>query len=144
MPIMTVIVMALGTMASFAIASAAAGNELYRCPGDLFTNRPRPGCQAYELTSELSLVVEAPQRSTYLTPPVMASPSTPLLVVPLVSTVAASARSEVQQEICALYKEWQDINLRTGGGVIFESTQSIPRWLALSRIFTAIGAPHCP
>jgi hypothetical protein len=45
---------------------------------------------------------------------------------------------------CNLYKEWQALNLRTGGGVTFTYTQDVPRWIALSRIFTAIGAPHCP
>jgi hypothetical protein len=46
--------------------------------------------------------------------------------------------------VCNLYKEWQVLNLRTGGGVIFTNTQDVPRWMSLSRIFTAIGAPHCP
>ncbi|MER3423406.1 MAG: hypothetical protein C4293_09440, partial [Nitrospiraceae bacterium] len=105
MQIITASMMVAGTTAGFAIASATAGDDFYRCPGDLFTNRQQPGCQAYELTNELSSVVEASPRSTYLTSPVIASPSAQPAVAPLVSAVVASGRSEMQQETCALYKE---------------------------------------
>ena len=109
---------------------ASASEPLYRCDDGTFTNIAERLCDPYEPHGTVLVLPEgaslASMRALLGEPP------------------SKTAQLPDPPSVCNLYKEWQVLNLRTGGGVTFPTTQDVPRWMSLSRIFTAIGAPHCP
>lgn len=109
--------------------SAFAADEMYLCADGTYTNVAERMCPPYV---PKGVVMIAPQGATFASVRSM---------FPEAEPKAAGFPDPVS--VCNLYKEWQMLNLRTGGGVTFTNTQDVPRWLSLSRIFTAIGAPHC-
>lgn len=108
----------------------SANEAMYRCDDGTFTNVAEHMCAAYE---PKGTVLVMPEGATLASMRAL-----------LGEPVAKAAPLPDPSSVCALYKEWQVLNLRTGGGVTFTNTQDVPRWMSLSRIFTAIGAPHCP
>jgi hypothetical protein len=109
--------------------SVYADDRLFMCGDDSFTNRPERLCQVYE---PKGTVMVAPAGTSFQAIRAMfPEPESPV-------------RMPDPLAVCNLYKEWVTLNLKSGGGVTFPVTQDIPRWLSLSRIFTAIGAPYCP
>lgn len=116
---------------------ASANDELFRCEDGTFTNRADLLCTPYESHGSLMVAPEG-SRPAQFAPYFEQSRSS---VPPVVAT-----RPEAQTatlEVCSLYREWAMLNVQTGGGVTFRNTQDLPRWLSLSRIFTAIGQPQC-
>ncbi|MGH7233651.1 MAG: hypothetical protein ACREJU_20160 [Nitrospiraceae bacterium] len=122
-----------------ALASAPnvwAEEPMFKCEDGTFTNRIELLCQPYEPKGKVLVL----PRGTSI------ASARALLGEP---AAAGDAAQKVNlpdpANVCSLYKEWASMNLRTSGGVTFPLTQDLPRWLALSRIFTAIGAPqNCP
>ena len=111
--------------------SPATGNEpMFRCDDGTFTNVADRLCPPYEPKGTVLMLPEGTSFASMRA----------LLDEP----VSKTAQLPDPTSTCNLYKEWQALNLRTGGGVTFTYTQDVPRWIALSRMFTAIGAPHCP
>jgi hypothetical protein len=120
----------LVVLLSLLVAPSAFGaDELFLCEDGTFTNIVERMCAPY---TPKGVVMIAPQGATFASVRSM---------FPQTEQKAADFPDPVS--VCNLYKEWQMLNLRTGGGVTFRNTQDVPRWLSLSRIFTAIGAPHC-
>jgi hypothetical protein len=116
---------------------ASANDELFRCEDGTFTNRADLLCKPYESTGSLMVAPEGSRPAQFAPYFEKRGSSVP----PMVST-----RPETQtatSEVCTLYREWAMLNLQTGGGVTFRSTQDVPRWQSLSRMFTAIGQPQC-
>jgi hypothetical protein len=109
--------------------SVWAEDRMFLCEDGTYTNRPERLCPPYE---PKGTVMVAPPGATLQSMRAMFPES------------EAKTRLPDPLAVCNLYKEWTALNLRTGGGVTFPTTQDVPRWLSLSRIFTAIGAPHCP
>jgi hypothetical protein len=109
--------------------SAFADDRMFLCDDGTFTNRSERLCPAYQ------------PKGTVMIAPAGASLQSMRALFP---EPASKAKLPDPPEVCNLYREWVALNVRTGGGVTFPTTQDIPRWTALSRIFTAIGAPHCP
>jgi hypothetical protein len=109
---------------------AAAYESMYRCDDGTFTNVAERMCAPYE---PQGTVLVLPEGTSLASMRALLGEPTPM-----------TAQLPDPASVCNLYKEWQVLNLRTGGGVIFTNTQDVPRWMSLSRIFTAIGAPHCP
>ena len=110
--------------------SAFAADEMFLCDDGTYTNVKERMCAPYV---PKGVVMIAPQGATFASVRSMFPEAEP----------KAAAGFPDPVSVCNLYKEWQMLNLRTGGGVTFTNTQDVPRWLSLSRIFTAIGAPHC-
>jgi hypothetical protein len=46
--------------------------------------------------------------------------------------------------MCALYKEYIELEVKTQGGVFMESTEQTQRWQTLKRLFQNSPAPRCP
>ena len=109
---------------------ASANEPMFRCDDGTFTNVAERLCTPYE---PKGTVLVLPEGTSF-------TAMRALLGEPASKTAQLSDPTST----CNLYKEWQALNLRTGGGVTFTYTQDVPRWIALSRMFTAIGAPHCP
>lgn len=102
---------------------------MYKCEDGTFTNRPELLCEPYEPKGRLLILPEGVTLNS---------------VKALVAEPPAQPASSDRPLVCQLYDEWVALNLRTEGGHNFQLTQDRPRWIALSRIFTAIGAPACP
>ena len=115
---------------------ASAAEQLFRCDDGTVTNRPERLCTLYEPRGAVMIAPEGSRPSTFT--PFFESNR---LAPPLIAGQAAVPT--VSPDVCALYQEWAALNLQTGGGVTFRNTQDIPRWLSLSRLFTAIGRPQC-
>lgn len=127
---MKTLLVALMFMTAFANTAVSSGEELlYKCEDGTFTNIAERLCAPYQ---SKGVVLVAPAGATF------ASMSA-LLGEPVHPTNLPDP-----QAVCNLYQEWIALNMQTGGGVTFHLTQEVPRWRALSRIFTAIGTPYCP
>ena len=109
---------------------ASVDEPMFRCEDGTFTNVAERLCTPYEPKGTVLVLPEGTSFASMRA--LLGEPTTKTAQLP--DSLSA----------CNLYKEWQALNLRTGGGVTFTYTQDVPRWIALSRIFTAIGAPHCP
>ncbi len=109
---------------------ASSGEPMFRCDDGTFTNVAERMCEPYEPKGTVVVMPEGASLASMRA----------LLGEP----AAKTAQLPDPAPICYLYKEWQVLNLRSGGGVTFANTQDVPRWISLSRIFTAIGAPYCP
>lgn len=109
---------------------ASPDEPMFRCDDGTFTNVAERMCEPYEPKGTVVVMPEGTSLASMKALLGEPAPKTAPLPDP--------------PSICNLYKEWQVLNIRSGGGVTFSNTQDVPRWMALSRIFTAIGAPHCP
>jgi hypothetical protein len=109
---------------------ASVDEPMFRCEDGTFTNVAERLCTPYEPKGTVLVLPEGTSFASMRALLGEPAPKTVQLPDPM--------------STCTMYKEWQALNLRTGGGVTFTYTQDVPRWIALSRIFTAIGAPHCP
>ena len=109
---------------------ASANEPMFRCDDGTFTNVAERMCEPYE---PKGTVLVLPEGASFASMRAL-----------LGEPAAKTALLPDPASICNLYKEWQGLNLRSGGGVTFANTQDVPRWMSLSRIFTAIGAPYCP
>jgi hypothetical protein len=109
---------------------ASAMEPMFRCDDGTFTNVVERLCEPYE---PKGTVLVLPEGASFASMRAL-----------LGEPAAKTAQLPDPASICNLYREWQVLNLRSGGGVTFAHTQDVPRWMSLSRIFTAIGAPYCP
>ena len=112
------------------ILPASANEPMFRCDDGTFTNVAERMCEPYEPKGTVMVLPEGASLAS--------------LRALLGEPAGRTAQLPDPVSICNLYMEWQLLNLRSGGGVTFASTQDVPRWMSLSRIFTAIGAPYCP
>ena len=128
----TIVAAALVTAVLLPAYSRADSSQLYRCPDGMVTNRAEMLCEPYETTGR---VVIMPGGSNFAA------------VRPLLGEPAPREQAQplpAPSGVCQLYNEWVDLNLATDGGHVNQTTEDRQRWVALSRIFTAIGKPHCP
>jgi hypothetical protein len=109
---------------------ASVDEPMFRCEDGTFTNVAERLCTPYE---PKGMVLVLPEGTSFASMRALLGEPAP-----------KTAQLPDPMSTCTMYKEWQALNLRTGGGVTFTYTQDVPRWIAISRIFTAIGAPHCP
>lgn len=114
-------------------------DAVYICPGNVFTTEPREGCKPFEASEKegFNVVPEAPGFST--DPKASVDPTAP-----------AGMRREqppgpgsVSAEMCALYKEYLELELKTQGGFLFGSPTESERWQTLKRMFQNSPAPSC-
>ena len=120
-----IVMMALGILATLA---PAQGEALYRCDGavPLYTNDASSGCPVYEPRSRLS---RAPRGATWADVKAIASE---VERRPAVANPPAG---------CAEYREWNELNTRTQGGTINQTTEDRQRFQALQKQFGLPGAP---
>jgi hypothetical protein len=130
MPIIFVAPIVSAVLILMSPVMATANEAMYRCDDDTFTNVAERMCAPYE---PKGTVLVKPEGATLASMRELLGERTP-----------KPAQLPDPPSICNLYKEWQALNLHSGGGVTFANTQDVPRWMSLSRIFTAIGAPYCP
>ena len=115
----------------FASPLAAEAKALYLCDDGttvLLSDNGSLGCPAYAPQAELITVPDGAtwadvQWAVATNNAEAFQPRTPL-------------PARVRTDVCAL---WQDLNLRTDGGLDMETAEQTRRWLALSKIVTGTG-----
>ncbi len=107
---------------------------IWVCPGNLFSDVEKPGCKPFEEDrGTVSSTGEA-------APPPSDGPSSPSSDR---SAGQQSSQGQVSPEMCSLYKEYIDLELKTQGGFKFDSTDQSERWQTLKRMFQNSPTPSC-
>jgi len=121
----------------FSVVILAA--TLWVCPGNVFTSEPREGCKPFEASEKegFNVTPEAPGFSTKPHAPV--DPTAPSGM----RRERQSAPDSVSAEMCALYKEYIVLELKTQGGFLFSSPTESERWQTLKRMFQNSPVPSC-
>ncbi len=110
---------------------------LYVCPGDVYTDRPTEGCKPFQQSGQegFSTITEVPEAPGSETVP--GSSGTTM------ERRRGGNEPGVNSEVCALYKEYVELEIRTRGGFQVESTDEANRWQTLKRMFQNSPAPNC-
>lgn len=112
---------------------------LWVCPGNVFSDQGGPGCKPFtEDKGTVNKNSDAPFESGGQQPASERS-STP-------TGPGQDRRSKsgtVNSEMCALYKEYVDLEVKTQGGTQMGSTEESQRWQTLKRMFQNSPVPSC-
>lgn len=118
-----------------AIVVAAA---LYVCPGDVYTDTPRAGCQPLQESNRegFSTIPESPEFNSKS--PVPAEDSVKPMRDAQSKIPAASA------EECAMYEEWVKLSTKSSSlGARDLSPGEFERWTNLKQVFGNSPPPNC-
>lgn len=115
---------------------AFLATALWVCPGEVYTNEPRAGCRPFQPSGKeaVSTVPEPRPDSVGEAP----SPRGRGQDQP------STGRQAAPPELCALYKEYIALEMKTQGGFVTESTEEAERWQTLKRMFQTSQEPSCP
>jgi len=111
---------------------------MYVCPGNVFSDVQGPGCKPFvEERGTVSIDSTSPQGSSG---PAPSSPSG--------SSGQPERRRDqpdqsVNAEVCAMYKEYVDLQVKTQGGFQTSGTEELQRWQTLKRMFQMSPPPNC-
>jgi hypothetical protein len=122
-------------MLAEAILVAAA---LYVCPGDIYTDQPREGCQPLqESGTGFSRVSEAPEFDSKFPAPATAD-------VGVKSSSAQPRLPAASAKECAMYEEWVNLSTKSSSiGARSLTTGEFQRWTNLKQVFANSPPPNC-
>ncbi len=111
---------------------------MYVCPGNVFSDVEKPGCKPF--VEEHGTVNVEPTMPKEFDPKSSSSSS---------SSSQPERRRDQQQssvnaELCAMYKEYVDMEVRTQGGFQTSGPSELQRWQTLKRMFQVSTPPDCP
>ncbi len=110
---------------------------MYVCPGNVFSDVEGPGCKPF---------VE--HQGTVNVEPTMPKEFDPKSSSPSSSSSQPERRrdqptSEVTAEVCAMYKEYVEMEVRTQGGFQTSGPSELQRWQTLKRMFQMSPPQNC-
>jgi len=110
---------------------------LWVCPGEVYSNEPREGCKPFQETEGTLSTNPEPQsdpgqRPASTTPSSSSRPE------------RRAAPDSTNAELCALYREYIDLEIKTQGGFQLSGPEQSQRWQTLKRMFQNSPAPSCP
>jgi len=112
---------------------------LYVCPGDVYTDHPREGCQLMQDSSKesFSRTPEYPESNS--TFPAPAAPDTRGKADATQPRVPAASAQE-----CEMYQEWIKLSTKSSSiGARNLSTGEFQRWTNLKQVFGNSSPPNC-
>ncbi len=109
---------------------------LWVCPGEVYSNEPREGCKPFQETEGTLSTNPEPQAQGGQRPAPTTAPSGG-------RSERKAAPDSVNAEMCALYKEYIDMEIRTQGGFQVSGPEESQRWQTLKRMFQNSPAPNC-
>ena len=110
---------------------------MYVCPGNVFSDVQGPGCKPFvEERGTVSIDQDAPQSSGPAPSSSSDSPSRP-------ERRRDQPDSSVTAEVCALYKEYVEMEIRTQGGFTTSGPSELQRWQTLKRMFQMSPPQNC-
>lgn len=121
------------------VSLVVLATTLWLCPGDVYSNEPKPGCKPFhESNKEGFSTVPEPR---FDDPPASAGeaprqPSEPRRSRP----VAPSSNAE----LCALYAEYVQLTMKVTGGQLGSSAEDVNRYEQLRNLFGMNARPNCP
>jgi hypothetical protein len=118
------------------IAIAAA---LYVCPGEIYTDTPKAGCQPIQESNKegFSTIPEAPEFNSKSSAPATGDAGKAMRDGP--SKLPAASAEE-----CAMYEEWVKLSTKSSSlGARDLSTQEFERWTNLKQVFGNSPPPNC-
>ena len=111
---------------------------MYVCPGDVYTDQPRPGCTPLQESGKegFSTIPEAPEFS--------AKPSVPSSGAGTAMKDGSSKVPAASAEECAMYDEWVKLSTKSSSiGARDLSTSEFERWTNLKQVFGNSPPPNC-
>jgi hypothetical protein len=111
---------------------------MYVCPGDVYTDQPRPGCTPLQESGKegFSTIPEAPE---FNSKPSVSSSGTGTAMKDGSSKVPAASAEE-----CAMYDEWVKLSTKSSSiGARDLSTSEFERWTNLKQVFGNSPPPNC-
>ena len=111
---------------------------MYVCPGDVYTDQPRPGCTPLQESGKegFSTIPEAPEFS--------AKPSVPISGAGTAMKDGPSKVPAASAEECAMYDEWVKLSTKSSSiGARDLSTSEFERWTNLPQVFGNSPPPNC-
>ena len=112
---------------------------MYVCPGDVYTDAPRPGCTLLQESGKegFSTIPEAPEFKSKSS---VASEETGKIVKDGQSPKVPAASPEE----CAMYEEWVKLSTKSSSiGARDLSTSEFERWTNLKQVFGNSPPPNC-
>ncbi|HET8720878.1 MAG TPA: hypothetical protein VFM24_02540 [Nitrospira sp.] len=111
---------------------------MYVCPGDVYTDVPRPGCTPLQESGKegFSTIPEAPEFKSKMSVP---------------SSEAGAGMRNGQSKLpaasaeeCAMYDEWVKLSTKSSGiGARDLSTSEFERWTNVKQVFGNSPPPNC-
>ena len=120
-------------------ATLVAAAALYVCPGDIYTDQPRQGCNLLQDSSKegFSKIPEAPEFDSKFPAPA-ASDAGGRAGATQSRLPAASARE------CEMYEEWVNLSTKSSSiGARDLSPGEFERWTNLKQVFGNSPPPNC-
>jgi hypothetical protein len=111
---------------------------MFVCPGNVFSDVEKPGCKPF--VEEHGTVNVEPTMPKEFDPP----PSSPSGSSGQPERRRQPQDSSVNEELCAMYKEYVDLQVKTQGGFQTSGTEELQRWQTLKRMFQMSPPPNCP
>ena len=112
---------------------------MYVCPGDVYTDQPRTGCQPVKESNKegFSTIPEAPEFNSQF-------PSSGASDSGKTSRDVQSRVPAASAEECAMYEEWVKLSTKSSSlGARDLSTQEFERWTNLKQVFGNSPPPNC-
>lgn len=107
---------------------------IWVCPGNKFSDVEKPGCKPF---------VE--KHGTVNVEPTMPKSSEAMPLSPSGQSQPGKANpdSSMNAELCAMYKEYVEMEVRTQGGFKAGGPDELERWQTLRRMFQGSPPPRC-
>ena len=115
---------------------------LWVCPGNVFSDHGGPGCKPFtEDKGTVNTNTDAPFESGGQQP---ASERSSAPTGPQGSRQDRQpAADSINSEMCALYREYIGLEVKTQGGTQMGSPEESQRWQTLKRMFQNSAVPNC-
>jgi hypothetical protein len=113
---------------------------LYVCPGDVYSDTPRAGCQPLQESNKegFSTIKEAPEFDSKMPAPAAAGDTGKASKDPQPRLPAASEKE------CAMYEEWVTLSTKSSSiGARDLSPGEFERWTNLKQVFGNSPPPNC-
>jgi hypothetical protein len=110
---------------------------MFVCPGNVFSDVEKPRCKPFvEEHGTVNVEPMMPQGSAPSSPPSAPSGQP--------QRRRDQPDDSVNAEVCAMYKEYVDLQVKTQGGFQTSGTEELQRWQTLKRMFQMSPPPNCP
>jgi hypothetical protein len=123
------------------LSALILGTTLWVCPGDVYTDQPRPGCTPFQ-QSDREGFGTAPSPAPEA-PPHRGSASAPSVILEQ-SPPEAPHRSRASSQECARYREWIELSRKTEQmGAHTLPVQDFERWQILREQYSNMDPALC-
>ncbi len=114
---------------------------MWVCPGNLYSDVDKPGCKPF-VEHQGTVNVEPTMPKEFDPAPSSSSPSSDSPSRP--ERRRDQPQSSMNAELCAMYKEYIGMEVRTQGGFQTSGPSELQRWQTLRRMFQGQRPPDCP